>query len=258
MNKLIVPDTGVQLVDGSIVMLARFPGTKWIVHNGWYTFQNQQYMGWYFCSIPAQTVIPVNDDDLRLLIVVSSGDESCCPCPPYPYPPVPPPGPCPTPGVRFTKEDAEQLSRAWLSVETITDRDAIPEEDRPNGKIVRVDETTEGTPAYYRWDAAKNCWVDEDFGLGKDELVTQSELTEIISQTLQSDEFGVAVGTAIESNDSAKSAVTEIIETAVPDMISNETAPIKETIIEVQNSIQNVSDEVVYIKETVPEWNDLG
>ena len=261
MNKLVVPDTGEQLAEGSVVILARFPGTKWVVHCGWYTYQGQQYSGWYFSSIPSQTILPVSEDDLRLLTVVSSGDGSYCPYPPYPYPPGPPPGPCPPPpppGVRFTEEDAEQLSRAWLSVETITDRDAIPEEDRLNGKIVRVDETPEGTSAYYRWDAAKNSWVDEDFGLGKDELVTQDELTETISQTLQSDEFGVAVGTAIESNDYAKSAVTEIIETSVPDMISRETAPIKETIIEVQESIKNVSDEVVYIKDTVPEWNDLG
>ena len=87
MDKLVVPGTGVELVDGSIVILARFPGTKWIVHNGWYNYQGAQSIGWYFCAIPSQTVLPVSDEDLKLLTVVSDG--SSCPCPPYP-PPFPP------------------------------------------------------------------------------------------------------------------------------------------------------------------------
>ena len=50
-------------------MLARFPGTKWIVHNGWYTYNGANFTGWYFMSIPAQTCLPVTPEDLSHLSI---------------------------------------------------------------------------------------------------------------------------------------------------------------------------------------------
>lgn len=82
---LIVPNTGLELVDGSIVMITKFPDTKWIVHYGWYSFNDQPSMGWYFCSIPDKTILPVSEDDLNTVIVIST-ECGCCPCPPNPKP----------------------------------------------------------------------------------------------------------------------------------------------------------------------------
>lgn len=142
MNHFDVPSTGIRLYDGTIVMLARFPGTKWIVHNGWYSYNNQQFMGWYFCSIPAKVVLPISDQDLNLLTVISNGEESNCP----PWPPCPPGPPCPpvppSPTEPFTSERAEELRRAFITVDTLQDLEAYKDkskwEELCDGKIFRV------------------------------------------------------------------------------------------------------------------------
>lgn len=95
-----IPNSKTKLKDGSVVMLRRFPGTKWLVHNGWYTYNGRNYTGWYFCSIPAQTVLPVSPQDLIDIIVVSDKDSQPVPEPPVPRPwpdPVPPMPPMPYP-----------------------------------------------------------------------------------------------------------------------------------------------------------------
>lgn len=97
-NYVKIPNSDLKLVDGSVVMLARFPGTKWVVHEGWYTYNSSQYSGWYFCSIPAKTVIPVNEQDMVGLVLVSGKYEETEPeipgCPPVICPPVAPDLPC--------------------------------------------------------------------------------------------------------------------------------------------------------------------
>lgn len=212
MDKLVVPGTGVELVDGSIVILARFPGTKWIVHNGWYNYQGVQSVGWYFCAIPSQTVLPVSDEDLKLLTVVSNSDT--CPCPPYPPPSPPPFPPVPFPPERpeqFTKQRAWELSRAWISVQTITERDSLPDSSKTDGRIVRVDETPDGTPGYYRWDAAKNDWVNETFGINTDDLVNRQEL-QIVNSDLQSfkDDVNKSNGYIVQRLDSIEGNIETI------------------------------------------------
>ena len=94
MNYLKVPDSNIKLTDGSVVMLARFPGTKWVVHYGWYDYAGRRGMGWYFSSIPAQTVIPVTSQDLQLIVLVDPGKSEEPDLPPAPGPA---PGPGPTP-----------------------------------------------------------------------------------------------------------------------------------------------------------------
>lgn len=87
-----IPCSEQRLVDGSIVILDRFPNTKWIVHNGWYTYQNVRYNGWYFSSIPSRTILPCSDRDLRHLVVISGSDCGCdCKPEPGPHPPEPKP-----------------------------------------------------------------------------------------------------------------------------------------------------------------------
>lgn len=93
MDFIQIPNTNCKIYDGSIVMIARFPQTKWIVHNGFYSYSGEQQSGWYFQSIPAGTIIPMNSADLTTLTIISnpSSDPHVCP------PPGPAPGPTPCP-----------------------------------------------------------------------------------------------------------------------------------------------------------------
>lgn len=152
MDELIIPGTCTHICDGTIVMIAKFPGTKWIVHKGWYTYQNKQYLGWYFCSIPAQVIMPVTEEDLYMVTIVST-DHSCCPNPPSP--------PCPP------KPDVDpwmwQARRAWITVDTIEQRNQLNKQLVPNGKIVRVNDAGDG-PKYYIYNQVDQVW--EEFQLG--------------------------------------------------------------------------------------------
>lgn len=92
MRSIHIPETCQDITVGSVVILSRFPDTKWVLQDGWYIYEGQQYNGWYFSSIPAQTVIPVQGTDLLGLVIVSGGA-----CKPIPHPPGPCPGPIPSP-----------------------------------------------------------------------------------------------------------------------------------------------------------------
>ncbi|MCM1226111.1 MAG: hypothetical protein NC320_01640 [Clostridium sp.] len=80
MNYITIPYTCQRLYIGSIVIIERFPDTKWVLQNGWYMYENQQYNGWYFCSVPTRTSIPVEEDDLvdiKIISVGQSNNEFC-------------------------------------------------------------------------------------------------------------------------------------------------------------------------------------
>lgn len=87
MGYIDVPNSNKRLYIGSIVVLDRLPDVKWIVKNGWYIYENVRYNGWYFCSIPADTILPVEESDLVNLTIVSTGEDtnpaSCSSCIPY-------------------------------------------------------------------------------------------------------------------------------------------------------------------------------
>lgn len=91
-NSIHIPDTCQEITVGSVVTLSRFPDTKWVTQKGWYLYEGQQYNGWYFNSIPAQTVIPMQATDLIGIVIISGGA-----CQPIPHPPGPCPGPIPSP-----------------------------------------------------------------------------------------------------------------------------------------------------------------
>lgn len=176
MKQLVLPNSNTYLVDGSVVTLARFPGMKWIVHYGWYTYKGSQKSGWYFSSIPEQTVIPVNDADLRTLTVLSGSCE--CNCPPgveWDDSTCPPPGP-PGPKDSFTPKHRWELDRAALSVNTIAERDLLTQ-DRllPDGKLVRVSECPDGKTRYFAWNQATQSWDEESFGSGVADAYTREE-----------------------------------------------------------------------------------
>lgn len=97
MKYIIIPGTNKRLAEGSIVTIPRISGKTWIVKNGWYNFEDQRLNGWYFSSMPESDTFPINDEDLRNLVIVSSpcpspSSPSPCSCPP-PHLPCPPPHP---------------------------------------------------------------------------------------------------------------------------------------------------------------------
>lgn len=197
MDYLSVPDSKLKLTDGNIVMLERFPGMKWILHNGWYNYNGRQYMGWYFTSIPSQTILPVNNQDLRMITVVSGKSNDAypeypmppaphhhCPWPdphhhhhgPWPdphyhhdgplYPPVAP-DPEPDKPAFFSNTYKRQLESAFISVPTLKKRDELDTTKLPDGKIVRVN-SVNGEPRYYAWSAFNDHWEELNFVLQED------------------------------------------------------------------------------------------
>lgn len=169
----VIPDTSTILYVGSVVILNEYPGIKWTVKHGWYTLGSHQYSGWYFCSIPNRQVEAFNNVNLSLITVVSSGGRpippSPCPpgpcppgpCPPGPWPPCPcppiPPGPKP-PGFMYGPREAKQLAEAFITVESIKQRDELEDMYLVDGKIVRVNDVN-GEVKYYEWDTSTTQWI---------------------------------------------------------------------------------------------------
>lgn len=239
---LVVPSTGQQLTDGTIVMLSRFPGMKWIVHYGWYTYDNQQYQGWYFNSIPSNTVIPAEGEDLLLLTVLSTNtSNSGCDCNPHPHPTTPP-GPSGGPGKGLTPEQAYELNRAWISVDTIALRDELNKRLLPDGKVVRVNRATEdGKPKYYIWNQVTESW--DDFSITPTKIVEISqEAYDALSEEekhngdvyfiYDAESSSITEGLTKEEadklyasksiEDDFEDTVTKVAEEIIPDMVSKE------------------------------------
>ena len=206
MDYILSPDTGQKIYSGAVVMLKRFPGTKWTVNNDWYTFNGQQYQGWYFSSIPAKTILPVTESDLVGIVVVSSG---VCPSP-CPPPPCPGPGPHP-PDTPFTPEMAWELNRVALTVDTIAERNTLNRRLLPNGKIVKVNNDGTGKPAYYSWNQITMNWDTETFGIDTSKLVNRQEL-QIVNADLQAFKKNVDAsnGYIVQRLDSIDENVTNI------------------------------------------------
>lgn len=210
MNYLKVPDSNIQLTDGSVVMLARFPGTKWVVHYGWYEYAGRRNMGWYFSSIPAQTVIPATTQDLQLIVVIDQGDVTeeivvtnsgtpttfpgPGPCPPSP--PAPPfePGstglfPQPdcaskSPVAYFSKNDKFLLDSSWITLPSIKYRDALSTIITiPDGKVVKVN-NVDGKTRYYSWSAIDQRWNEKFYENDTEELLVDYYTKEEIDALL--------------------------------------------------------------------------
>lgn len=61
-----------------------------------------------------------------------------------------------------TLETLEQtLSKTSISVDSLTERDAIPLAKRGNGRLVRVNDIGDGSSATYVWDDRNSIWVQE-------------------------------------------------------------------------------------------------
>ena len=244
MNKLIVPTTGLKLVDGSIVILDQYPGIKWIVHNGWYFYNNQQSMGWYFCSIPDKKTLPATTEYLETAIAVS--DEGSCPCPPHPHPR---PGPCP-PGPHtenFTEDLRKELDAAFISVDTIADRNSLLDHDRklPNGKLVRVNYIDDNQgPKYYRWDANNLVWKEETFGVDTSKYVTKDELSSEVDSAITNADIPGQIDAALKDSQYIKDAVSYQVKEVVPVEVEKSTADIKQ-------EVDSISSDLNWVQLTI-------
>ena len=197
-------DSGIQIVDGSIVILARFPDTKWIVHKGWYSYQGNQYNGWYLSSIPSQTTMPLLDSDLIGIRVV--GGNCSCPDQPFPSPNPPVPGG----GGGLKPEMAWELNRAWITVDTLEQLSRLNRRLIPDGKIVRVNDTGDGTAKYYRYDQAKSIWTEEYFGIDLTNFVSKEDLSQEVKDQIDNADLSSSVVNVIQTNDEVHQTIRDV------------------------------------------------
>ena len=161
---IIIPGTHQKVYENSVVVLFRLPDTKWILHCGYYSYNGVRQKGWYFSSIPSNTVMPVFIEDLVAMKVISGPQPVPPPGPHPPFPPCPPgphpPAPIP---IIFTPEDKKMIDASMITVETLEDRDRLSGDWLINGKIIRVN-NVEGAVEYYEWQSDNQQWVPASLG----------------------------------------------------------------------------------------------
>lgn len=219
MNYLSVPNSDLKLVDGTVVMLYRLPGLKWVLHNGWYNYNGKQYRGWYFSSIPSQTILPVSNEDLRMITVVADDTELTPPCPPGPpfppgpypgppspiFPPVPPDPDIPRPAF-FSKDLEKQLLSAFITVSNPTKLDELDTSRIPSGKIVRVNSEDK----YYIWSQDNETWSELEFATGE---AIEEAIEEALNPVVESlEQTRIELDTVRESVGEVKRAVDDVEE----------------------------------------------
>lgn len=189
---IVIPGTHTKVYENSVVVLFRLPDTKWILHCGVYSYNGVRQKGWYFASIPSETVMPVFIEDLVAMKVVN-GPQPVPPAPPSPHPhpgPCPPIPPAPIP-VIFTAKDKKMLDASMVTVETLEDRDKLSSSLLDNGKICRVN-NVEGAVEYYEWDSANQTWIPATLGyryMTRDEI--EEDFADTVVDILYSDSNGI-------------------------------------------------------------------
>jgi hypothetical protein len=152
---IVIPDTDIRLYEGDVIKISNKPRIKWIVHMGWYIYQNVQNFGWYIESIKNGDILPISVIDLKLCTLVTvktQGSEL------YDGKTINYTRP-------FTLADAEVLNRTFITVETIAQRDNLDKHKLVNGRIVRVN-SVGGVVVYYAWNTETQVWDKVDFGGG--------------------------------------------------------------------------------------------
>lgn len=248
MKQLVLPNSNICLVDGSVVTLARFPDMKWVVHYGWYTYKGSQKCEWYFSSIPEQITIPICDADLKTLRIVSGScdcncssgtgyNDATCHHPKQPKP-----------KHSFTPEDRWELERAALSVNTIAERDLLMHSGLlPDGKLVRVSECPDGKTRYFAWNQATQFWDEEVFGTGggytREEadatFATKAYVIEEVTSQVSAIDIDSKVNKAIEDAD-----IPSVIQTIVKEdeTVKTEIQGVVQTIIDA--NVENLTQEL--------------
>ena len=167
---IVIPGTDIRLYDGDIVKISNKPRVKWIIHTGWYIYDDVQNFGWYFVSIKDGEILPVSAIDLTLCTLETlktQGSELYD-------------GKVVNYTRPFTLADAEILNRSFITLDTLEQRDNIDRKKLINGKMVRVN-NEEGPANYYAWNAETQTWdFLEVFGIP--ELVGTTENPIILSK----------------------------------------------------------------------------
>lgn len=173
LNYIVIPGTNIRLYDSDIVKISNKPKIKWVIHHGWYIYQNVQNFGWYFESIKNGEILPVSVVDLTLVSLVTTktqGSEKYD-------------GKVVNYTRPFTEYDADILNRTFITVDTIEQRNNLDPSRLVNGRIVRVNDVG-GVPVYYAYDEPNKDWVkiETSGGAGIPEIVGTLENPIIISQ----------------------------------------------------------------------------
>lgn len=166
MHSNLVLANGVEIANGTLVKLVRFPDVFWVVKFGWYEYNDRIYKGWYFSSVPNQSVLPINPQDLAEMSIVSGKLIDT-------HPEVPPdnvPGPgCPPSPINpeyipafVSKVDKAFYDAAFISVESLAALEVLNHHKVPDGKIVRVN-NVQGSVEYYIWSQTSRTWDKFEF-----------------------------------------------------------------------------------------------
>lgn len=154
MNILTIPQSNLEITEGTIVTLSKYPQIKWILRYGSYSYRNSNTTGWYLSSIPNETILPLNYDDLNSITIVSDDFNCCEPCDLV------------EPEVMFTLDHDYMLNKSTMCVDTPDERDRlILSTDLPHGKLVRVASDYDNQTRYYTWNKYSGCWVEENFAM---------------------------------------------------------------------------------------------
>jgi hypothetical protein len=152
------------LFEGRVVQLQRFPNQKFIMHNGWFEYDNQRQEGWYFKSVSGNIILPIYPSDLIDMVVVDWNDF-------YHIPDIPvrvisgePIEDDPLAPAYITEAEKANYDAAFISVETLEGRDNLAVFGIPNGKIVRVNELGK----YYIWNQSTTEWDTLNFSIESD------------------------------------------------------------------------------------------
>lgn len=144
---IVIPGTDIRLYDGDIVKISNKLRVKWVVHTGWYIYNEVQNFGWYFVSIKDGSILPVSVIDLTLVSLDTTKAQGSGlydgKVVNYTRP--------------FTLADAEILNRTFITLDTLEQRDNIDPHKLINGKMVRVN-NEEGPANYYVWNAETQTW----------------------------------------------------------------------------------------------------
>lgn len=139
MTRLPIPNTGDYLYVNDIVILAAYPGTRYVVRNGWYYYNGISQYGWYFQEIESNHIIIATEEITAGATKVGQTQPAF-------------------PDDDMSAEDRINSSNASIVVDTIDQRDLLANNfNLPNGKLVYVNETG----VAYRFDTEEQSWVDE-------------------------------------------------------------------------------------------------
>lgn len=166
-NFLVIPGTDIRIYDSDIVKISNRPNIKWIVHAGWFIYENSQSFGWYFESILNGEILPVSVVDLTLCsldVIKTQGSELYD-------------GKVINYTRPFTVADAEVIKRCFITVDTIEQRDNLDKKKLVDGKLVRVNDVG-GVVGYYSWNISTQTWDKVDWGGSSSGGIPEVEGTE--------------------------------------------------------------------------------